>query len=414
MLFLTWSELDIVSGTPMVVRDLLDYFPSSDAEVMVELNVDTKQHRQVVDVKHKVSKFSLHAKLWPFKRGSRVRNLLARISTPALTLQMVMRIRRLKPDCIFAIYFQPHWIFAAWMASRVTGVPLVYHVHDAFLESFEHRKNSRFLRWLERKTLTGARVLALDDNMAQHYEQRYAIQCTMLRHIVRHAPYPAAAAAATPSPSFEAAKTPTVWSGAPRRAKELTIGFSGAVYDSNSRQLAELCRLVGEDPSLRLRIRTGYTVSQLEALGICGPRVEIGFAPSYEQMLLDLTQCDLLYLPLHFEKGPMAAEGAMEFSLPTKIFDFLLSGVPILAHCPPHFSLSRFFRKYPCAHILNEPGPEAVRRWLAAWRGGEIPPLSDTVRLSTLQMYTPKENKRVLWKVLAEETDRKIKRSRKG
>jgi hypothetical protein len=382
VLFCCWTELDITSGTPVVVADMLGHFGPSQAEAFVELNVDHRQTRQAITFDHPIRKYRLHARLWPFRRGSRIRTKLARLGLPVLVAELVRHIRRFRPDCLFVIYAQPHWILATWIASRLTGVPLVYHIHDAFLEVSENRKNSRFARWLERKTLTTSRVLALDENMAAHYKRRYGVNCTILRHVVRRAPLPVRH---------------------PRASGNLLIGFAGAVYDSNAQQLAQLCRLVGDNPSLRLRIRTGAPAAVLESLGICGPRVEIGFAPNYDCLLADLAECDLLYLPLHFQEGAYAAAGAMEFSLPTKSFDYLLTGVPILAHCPENFSLSKFFNRFPCGYVLNDPRPDAVKQWLDDWRAGTLPPLNDEVRQSTLAMYTPAENKRVLWQVLAEE-----------
>jgi hypothetical protein len=385
VLFCCWTELDITSGTPMVVADMLRHFGPGQAEAFVEMNVDNKQHRPAAAIEHPIRKFRMHARLWPFKRGHRVRTKLARLGLPILVAELVRHIRRFRPDCLFAIYAQPHWILATWIASRLTGVPLIYHIHDAFLEVMESRKSSRFARWLERKTLTTSRVLVLDEHMAEHYERRYGIKCTILRHVVRRAPLPERLRGG---------------------AKELMIGFAGAIYDSNARQLAELCRLVGNDPSLRLKIRTGARAEALEPLGICGPRVEIGFAPDYNRLLHDLAECDLLYLPLSFFEGECAAAGAMELSLPTKSFDYLLTGTPILAHCPEHFSLAKFFKRFPCGYVLSDPRIEAVKKWLCAWRSGEILQLDDAVRQKTLAMYTPAENKRTLWQVFAEEIDR--------
>ena len=160
VLFCSWSELDIASGTPVIVCDMLKHFLISDAQVFTEANVDQKR-RRTTNVEHRINTYRFHAQAWPFRRGHRIRSRLARLGLPVLVGQLVRLIHRFKPDCIFAIYAQPHWIAATWMASRITGVPLVYHIHDAFLEVEERRQNSELAKWLERKTLTSARVLAL-------------------------------------------------------------------------------------------------------------------------------------------------------------------------------------------------------------------------------------------------------------
>ena len=381
----------------MIVCDILRHFAPADAEVLVEENADQKRRRET-ELRHPVHKYRLHARLWPFARGHRIRNRLSRLGLPVLVGQMVAHIRKFKPDCIYAIYAQQHWILATWIASRLTGVPLIYHVHDAFLEGNERRQQSRFAAWLERRTLTSTRVLALDDHMAEHYQRRYGIQCTILRHVVWHRALP---------PRFNSVvgELDCGRSHFPGQSRPITIGFAGAIYDRNSRQLAELCRLVDADPSLQLKIWTGSAV-EFEALGICGPRVESAFEANYERLLVHLAGCDLPYLPLQFSNGAQLAAQAMALSLPTKSFDYALSGVPILVHCPEDFALSRFFVRNRCGHVLNDARIEAVREWIDQWRAGQIPEVDEQARLKTLALFTPEENKRILWGVLGEEVDR--------
>ncbi len=407
VLFCCWTELDITSGTPVVVEDLLRHFPPGHARAFVEANADHRGRRRAVETVHPIGKYRLHTRLWPFRRGSRVRNRLARLGLPVLVAEIVSEIRRFRPDCLFAVYARPHWILATWLAAKLTGTPLIYHVHDAFLEANERRRNSHYCRWLERKTLTTSRVLVLDDYVADHYRNRYGIECTVLRHVVKHPPLAAredlAAAAA-------AARAAGAVSQNCSPARPITIGFAGAVYDSNLHQLADLCRVIGDDANLRVKIWTGSTPEQLAPLGISGERVEIAFEPDIERWFAGLNACDLLYLPLHFEARGSTASGAMELSLPTKSFDYLVAGSPILVHCPEHFSLSRFFNRYRCGYVLNEPGAAALKNWLASWRAGKIPPLTDSQRREALAMCSPEENKRILWEVLSEEVERATSR----
>ena len=392
MLFCSWTELDVTSGTPVILCDLLAHFGPGRAEAVTEFNADNKRRREI-HVEHPIHKVRFHQRLWPFRRGSRIRRKLARMGTPLLVAALRRRVREFRPDAIFTVYAQAHWILATWLVSRLTGVPLIYHVHDAFLEQTHGRRNSRFASWLERKTLTSARVLVLHDHLAEHYRERYGIECTVLRHIVRHAPLPAA----------------------PQNASgECVIGFSGAVYDSNSRQLTELARRVADDPRLKLKIWSGESEQSLRAMGIDGPRVEIGYESNYERLLGHLAGCDLLYLPLAFHDGTNIAADSLQFSFPTKSLDYLLTGRPILVHCPAEFELSRFFVKHNCGYVLNDAPSEAVGKWLDAWRAGRVAPLDDADRLRTLALYSPEENKRLLWKVLGEEVDRAAGHATRG
>ena len=156
VLFCSWSELDIASGTPVIVCDLLENFSPGSAEAITQLNPDN-QHRRQINLKHPVRKIKFHTRLWPFRRGHRIRNRIVQWGAPLLALELLRRVRAFRPDCIIAVYAQPHWILATWLVSRWTGLPLIYHVHDTFLEQTEKRRRSRFAAWLDRR---GADVIA--------------------------------------------------------------------------------------------------------------------------------------------------------------------------------------------------------------------------------------------------------------
>jgi hypothetical protein len=113
----------------------------------------------------------------------------------------------------------------------------------------------------------------------------------------------------------------------------------------------------------------------------------------------------LLYLPLAFYDAPGATTHSLQYAFPTKSLDYLVCGTPLLVHCPENFELSRFFAGHNCGHVVNQPGPEAVENWLNRWLAGRIAPLPDTDRLDALNVFSAAENKRLLWEIIAEETN---------
>ena len=143
VLFCSWTELDVASGTPVIICDLLRHFQADDAEALVEENCDNKK-RRTIDVSQPIRKYRFHSRLWPFKRGHRLRTRLARVGIPFLVAEICRRVRKLRADCILAVYAQSHWILATLIAARLTGKPLLYYVHDTFLEQTDRRKGSRF------------------------------------------------------------------------------------------------------------------------------------------------------------------------------------------------------------------------------------------------------------------------------
>jgi glycosyltransferase involved in cell wall biosynthesis len=379
VLFCAWTELDVASGTPVILCDLFDHFPADCAEVIVQENPDTKKRRQI-KVDHAIHKFRFQSWLWPFSRGHRIRSQLAKLGVPFLIAKICRRVRRFRPDCILAVYAQPHWILATWIASRLTRVPLVYYVHDTFLDQTEKRKGSKFAAWLERKSLRAATVLVLHPSLADYYQKQYGIEAIVLRQMIRHSAMPAR----LPSPDLG----------------ERTIGFSGAIYGNNRQQLIELVGIVQCNPRLKLKIWTDASIEELRRSGICGDRVEFGYESNHERLLTQLSECDLLYLPLAFFDSSSVTIESLQYAFPTKSLDYLVSGVPILVHCPANFELSRFFAGHNCGYVLNDKEPSAVAGWLNKWLDDETAPLDDSQRRHALRVFSPEENKRLLWEVI--------------
>ena len=81
--------------------------------------------------------------LWPFPRGSRIRDALAYVGFPWLVLVGCWHVLRFRPTGLVAIYYRVSWVFAAYLISRICRVPLVYHVHDALRENYDGKQGIR-------------------------------------------------------------------------------------------------------------------------------------------------------------------------------------------------------------------------------------------------------------------------------
>lgn len=388
VLFLSSSGLRHVSGTPVILDELLCQFADGHAELLCEARPNETRTRNVLS-RHPTYTFSFQNTLWPFRRGSRFRSVIALAGFPWLLAIGLWRVAVFRPNCIIGIYYDTRWILAAYLISKLSSIPLIYYVHDAFAENvggtFSIRRN--WLAWIERITLRSARVLVLHSSLAARYHRRHAIRCTVIRRIITKVPL-----------------------GRGRRFpghEERVIGFAGAIYDNNARELAEICQIVRDEPRLSLRLFTGTSPEQLAKLGIGGERVAISFEQDYDKLLALLANCDLLYLPLSFSDTESLSTDALQFAFPTKGIDYLLTGQPILIHCPPAFELFQFFQTARCAYLLGTNEPEALRVWLKEWLEGKQLPLAEENRSSALNLFSAEHNMYNLSTVLDEVAIRK-------
>jgi hypothetical protein len=148
---LVWmrSAPDQPSGSPAIIAELLRSLEPGSAEIVCEWS--PSDVRRDIGLRHPISRIAMDRLLWPFKRGTRIRQLVRYLSVPIHLAYGLFRVARLRPQCIVTVYFDAIWILTSYLLSRLTGVPVLYYVHDPFLEAAEHRGglDARLAGWVE-------------------------------------------------------------------------------------------------------------------------------------------------------------------------------------------------------------------------------------------------------------------------
>ncbi len=71
-----------------------------------------------------------------------------------------------------------------------------------------------------------------------------------------------------------------------------------------------------------------------------------------------LAKADILFLPMSFEPR---MKHMVSTSIPSKISEYLASGVPILVHGPAYCSAVRYCRESECGLVVDQPDDSALR-----------------------------------------------------
>jgi hypothetical protein len=138
---------------------------------------------------------------------------------------------------------------------------------------------------------------------------------------------------------------------------EYTIAFTGGMYcNSAFRKLLDaldLCQWECQNKRIRLRVFSNEAHLHSRA------NANIEFFGWRDAMEIETTlqESDLLYLPQPFESEcyPLA-----HLSFPTKMSNYVATGVPILVHSPPHSSLSLFAKDFVGLQICNSLDPQEI------------------------------------------------------
>ncbi len=234
--------------------------------------------------------------------------------TPRTALWARRRMRSTPIDLVFAT--GPPWgvLLQGFAASRVTGAPLCLDLRDPWTPGFLHRGMARWVRWVERRTeahlLTRAdRIILNSEDAADAYRRLFGSIAPQHFTVIRN--------------SFEPALRPPAQ---PRPAVPTIVHF-GNCYGPRTlapvlRAIAELRRR-GSATGLRLLNLGRVRESDLQLAERLGVRDCLEYRPMlpYAEALRVLSSADLqLLLGYGTETG----------HVPAKLFDYLLSGAPIL------------------------------------------------------------------------------------
>ena len=369
----SWSSPYVPSGSPAVLAAVLQRIPPGRCEVVCEARYGKR--RRSLKFSHPITETRILRCFWPLPVGSRPMQISRYLAVPLLLLYGLYRSWRFRPDCLFTIHFNSVWLLTSYWLSKLTGVPVVYWAHDPYLDSAEFRGGIEgvIARWLAPRSLRHGTVVALYPSLAEHYNRSFGITSRVVRHVLN---------------SYAG----NTWQRQHRQGSALVIGFSGTIYDNNRSLIEHLVAAVKHLPDIELRMFTDADKEVQRGLGLPLPNVKVTFLRDPQKLHHELSDCDLLYLPLAFSDTPTLPSASLRYVLPTKAIDYLQTGVEILVHCPSDYETSRFFSECAAAHLLGESGTEHLRKWLIAWRQGQLPAISPAAVALALKEFIPDQN----------------------
>lgn len=325
-------------GTMIVIRRLLDNFGGDEVIVMgrspykpAVLGNDKPLHYPVVEIP------------FPYWKGFRFWRLLSIPLGVALGIWTVLT-KNIK--VIVGVYPDMGSLSVAYFISVLTGRPLLPYFCDLYAENQKGGLHGKWAKWLQPKVFQRAvSVLAANDGMKEFYEKSYGIKVISL---------PTAINGEFPE-KFEL----------PAFKKPFIIGYSGSVVLDRLDPMQAMVQAVGDNPDYELRLFTPQKQDFLQKNGIWASNVKLRFCASQQELMNELGQCHLLYLPLTFKTGPgfnSVEQLATCFGI--KSYEYFLSARPVLSHCPPSYFTSRFFEMNNCGFTLGQITVEEIRNTL--------------------------------------------------
>jgi glycosyltransferase involved in cell wall biosynthesis len=234
---------------------------------------------------------------------------------------------------------------ASYLASRSSGIPLVYYLFDLYRGAgFE----SPVMRWVadryEERMFRGARVvLVTNDGVKEYYERLYPHLKGRFR-VVHNAIRPE---------GFERHVTPY------RPHPPYTLLFTGRVYWAQERAVLNLIRAMDllQDEPITLKLYVPFPEPPL--LNAAKGKWNVQLLSAHQSAMPQIqTSADVLILPLAFASK---APDIINTATPGKLGSYLGSGRPILVYAPPEAYLCRYARENGFAEVVDTEDPKALR-----------------------------------------------------
>ena len=110
-----------------------------------------------------------------------------------------------------------------------------------------------------------------------------------------------------------------------------------------------------------MTLSAANTPEKLANLGFENKNIEILPFLSREDYITVIGNQRALLLSIDWPDESVVHKDELGTIFPTKTIEYLISGRPILVHCPEEYFLARFFKKYKCGIVLTDRDPQKIK-----------------------------------------------------
>jgi len=233
---------------------------------------------------------------------------------------------------------------AAYVASRLAGVPFYPYIFDYYSRQFLPPEERLIARLLEPRLMRkAAGVIVPNEILRDELRDRYRIEATVI-----HNPCDLSRYEALPHEAL-----------VPDDG-EVRIVYTGAIYQAHYdafRNLIAAIEITGRR-DMKLHLYTAQSPDSLARQGVRGPVIFHEHLPASAMPGVQ-RRADVLFLPLAFD-SPYPE--LVRTSSTSKLAEYLAARRPILVHAPPDSFVSWYFRRHDCGVVVdrNDPAQLAV------------------------------------------------------
>lgn len=325
----------VLEGIAIMLYNLFKFFPPSSVCMLTD---DPSKRREKKDenmrlpFRHYIARIP-NFSFW-FARSPNFKALLQYCWLPVILFQGIRILKKEKIDVIFGVNSKGSYLVASYYLHKITGKSFFVYMFDLWSEILTNPFQSQMAKKYEKKILRSAKkVFVMSENLADYYKRRYSIESEVIPHS-----YIKEKIEKTDGRDFNG-----------EEKKFFDIVFTGIVDLKHTwlQMLREVLKdISGERIKLRLCVPRLDFVKGVESKNI------IAESLNRNEVILAQKKADVLFLPMYLRED--CKREVLKTASPSKLGEYLFSGVPILVFAPKYSYISEYATREKWALVVNE------------------------------------------------------------
>jgi glycosyltransferase involved in cell wall biosynthesis len=335
ILFVTTFYPPNNTGASVVMSNLIKELDQDTVYGVVTWANSFKDKDEIINHKpvHKIFNFQylFNPRLWFFIRLLTINREKRKV---------IKLIKKEKITHVVGVYPDLDFLEIARSAAEICGVKFYAYLHDTLAEGLSHKRYKNIAKVVQQKIFdTSHKILVMSEGMKDLYQKKYNIQTTPVLHSF--------------SEQVEEKELDN-------ENVEDSVFWGGAIYAINKetvKRVHEACKTL----DYTLTVSAANTQAKLNNLGFENRNLKILPFLSREDYISTVGNQKALLLSIDWPDESQVHPDELGTIFPTKTIEYLISGRPILVHCPEEYFLAKFFKKNKCGLVLTDRDPKKIK-----------------------------------------------------
>lgn len=332
----------VLEGIVIMLYNLFRFFPPDSVCMFTDDPSKRKSKKDEhfrLPFKHYIARVP-NFSFW-FVRSANLVEFLRCCWLPLTIFRGIRVIMKEKIDVIFSLNGAGHFLVAAYYLHRITKKPLYIYMFDLWSKIL----SVPFARWVaqiyEKRILRSTeKVFVMSEKLADYYKKKYSVESEVIYHS-----YISCNRKESNKKSLNTEEKPY-----------FDIVFTGFVDPHH--EWLQIVRGVLND-FLNDRIRLKLCVPRLDFIeGVESKNIAVE-SLNRNEVILAQKKADLLFLPMYPRKD--CEREILETASPSKLGEYLSSGVPILVFAPEYSYISEYATKEKWGLVVNNFDKEELK-----------------------------------------------------